>query len=108
MAPTGPGELPPKGQSEPLSGDRFRAVIAGTSAFEDEHVDGNGTFPDGIRSFEWRNFQLMPGLSFNADRYVLMTPQLSGVRRAEWGLLTGSMVALDGATQDAAIRTGRT
>jgi toxin CcdB len=35
---------------------------------------------------------LTPEVSFNGDRYVLMTPQLAGVGRAELGPLAGSVV----------------
>ena len=35
---------------------------------------------------------LTPEVSFNGDRYVLMTPQLAGVARAELGSLAGSVV----------------
>ena len=35
---------------------------------------------------------LTPEVSFNGDRYVLMTPQLAGVGRAELGPEAGSLV----------------
>jgi toxin CcdB len=36
---------------------------------------------------------LTPGVSFNGDRYVLMTPQLAGVGRAELGPHAGTLMA---------------
>jgi toxin CcdB len=35
---------------------------------------------------------LTPEVSFNGDRYVLMTPQLAGVGRAELGAHAGALV----------------
>jgi toxin CcdB len=35
---------------------------------------------------------LTPEVTFNGDRYVLMTPQLAGVGRAELGLHAGTLV----------------
>lgn len=35
---------------------------------------------------------LTPEVSFNGDRYVLMTPQLAGVGRAELGAHAGTLV----------------
>jgi toxin CcdB len=35
---------------------------------------------------------LTPEVSFNGDRYVLMTPQLAGIRRAELGPYAGTLV----------------
>ena len=34
---------------------------------------------------------LTPEISFESDRYVLMTPQLAGISRAELGSLAGSL-----------------
>jgi toxin CcdB len=35
---------------------------------------------------------LTPEVSFNGDRYVLMTPQLAGIGRAELGPYAGTLV----------------
>jgi toxin CcdB len=35
---------------------------------------------------------LTPEVSFNGDRYMLMTPQLAGIGRAELGPLAGTVV----------------
>ena len=35
---------------------------------------------------------LTPEISFDGDRYVLMTPQLAGINRTELGSATGSLV----------------
>jgi toxin CcdB len=34
---------------------------------------------------------LTPEISFSADRYVLMTPQLAGINRSELGSLVGNL-----------------